>query len=91
MIRLRRLPVIACQRSSEIRLGGLVMSRLVATSCLSAGWLGCQRDHPFAGEGLREAVGVALRQHEVGVVQGRSTVAVARVLGMMLSNPVTPW
>ena len=52
----------------EIRLGGLVFSGLAATSF--PGWwprvlpagrgLGGQRDHPLAGEGLGEPVGVAL-------------------------------
>jgi hypothetical protein len=61
----------------KIRLGGLVISRLAATRF--PGWrppvlaggtgLGRQRDHPLAGEGLGEAVRVALGQDEVSVVQ----------------------
>src|SRR5579875_188158 len=60
----------------EIRLDGLVISRLAATRfpgwwppVLPAGGLGCQRDHPLAREGLGEPVRVALGQDEVGVVE----------------------
>ena len=61
----------------EIRVGGLSFSGLAATSF--PGWwqpalpggarLGLQWDHPLAGEGLGEPVGVALGHDEVGVMQ----------------------
>ena len=60
--------VLSVNGHGEIRLGGLVFSGLAATSF--PGWwprvlpagrgLGGQRDHPLAGEGLGEPVGVAL-------------------------------
>lgn len=49
---------------------------------------GCsgQGAHPFTGEGLAEADAVAGGLADLRVVQGRSTVAVARVLGISSSN-----
>jgi hypothetical protein len=67
----------ACQRSSGnpggrsclLRAGGHQFSRLVATCSPGGAGLGCQGYHPLAGEGLGEAVGVALGQDQVGVVE----------------------
>jgi hypothetical protein len=69
-----------------LRAGGHQFSRLVAVCSPGGAGLGCQRDHPFAGGGLGEAVRVALGQDQAGVVE-QSTVAVARVLGMIESKP----
>jgi len=69
-----------------LRAGGHQFSRLVAACSPGERGLGRQGDHPLAGEGFGEPVGVALGQNEVGVVE-QPTVAVARVLGMMVSKP----
>jgi hypothetical protein len=52
-----------------LRVGGHQFSRLVAACSPGGRGLGCQRDHPLAGEGLGEAVRVAFGQDQVGVVE----------------------
>ena len=78
----------------EIRLGGLVFSGLAATSfpgwwprVLPAVGLGCQGDHPLAGEGFGEPVRVTLGQDQVGVVQQPVHGGGGEGFGMIESNP----